>query len=754
MLVLKYFINNKLHEPDRVISKLKITALPRKKLINSLAITVAVSIVVCTLFLTGLLNRFELISFDQRAKIFRSDKAAPDDIVVVMIDESSLGLMNDTLGRFPWPRGIYGDLVDFLALGNPRAVVFDILFVENQKEAGVRKGALGPNDRRLVSTSKKYPFVYHAMEMLEDSVDADGIALDAKPLPNDFIKRFGLEVPQAFIFEDENYNRFGIPFNKLHQPTTGVGIVGLRPDNDGVYRRTRLFDSYQGVGFPALSVTGLIDKGFNVDKAFRNNKLSLAGANVPVLGDGNYLINMYGSFTELSIGGIFASIAALHQGKPEQMLVRPEEFKDKIVFIGTSAAGLQDIKQTSLDLVPGVLVHAAVAGNLIERDFLKTISPTFTVVLIVFFCMLTAGAILYSPTFSFQIGLPIIIVILYYGFVFLNFSNNVVYDLVSPLLGILCTWLSMALFLTFTEGKDKRKARRMFAQYVSPAVLAEVVDKYDNQINADVGRREQVSILFSDIRNFTNIAESHEPEVVVELLNTHLAVMVDIVINKRGTLDKFIGDAIMAFWGAPLRMEDHAIRAVEAGMLMMRALPGVNEKMREKGFPEINIGIGINTGEVVLGNIGSELKLDYTVIGDQVNAASRLESLTKKYQVNGLLISGTTYEQLNEGDSKDKILCAIVDVVRVKGKDDSMEIYAPLALPDDSEADRNAATENIKIAEDAFAAYQNRKWSIANDLYDEISELPWVSVMQQRCLDYQKKSPSKQWDGIHTMGEK
>lgn len=735
-----------------MISKLKITALPRKKLISSLLITLAVAVLVSLLFLTGILARLEWISFDQQSKVFRADKVAPDDIVVVMIDESSLSLMNDSLGRFPWPRGIYGDLIDFLALGNPRAVVFDILFVENQKEPGIKKGRLGTNDQRLVNVTKKYPFVYHAMEMLEDTADVDGVALQARSLPDDLVKRFGLEVTPEFIFEQ--YNRYGVPFSKLHQASAGIGFVGLRPDNDGVYRRTRLLDSYQDKsnrlsGFPALSVTSMMAKNFDINNAFKNSRLEINGVKVPIQPDGNYLINMYGQFNELSIGGIFASIAALNQGRPDQMLISPEEFKDKIVFIGTSAAGLQDIKQTSLDLVPGVLVHAAAAGNLVAQDFLKTISPVATVLMVIFFCLLTAAAILYSPAFIYQIGLPIVIVAVYSSFVFWQFSNNVVFDLVPPLLGILNTWLCMALFLTFTEGKDKRKARRMFAQYVSPAVLAEVVDKYDNQVNADVGRRERVSILFSDIRSFTNIAESHEPEAVVEMLNTHLGVMVDIIINKRGTLDKFIGDAIMAFWGAPLRMQDHALCAVEAGLMMMRALPLVNEKIREKGFPDIKIGIGINTGDVVLGNIGSELKLDYTVIGDQVNAASRLESLTKKYLGCGLLISGTTEEEL-----EDNVYCAIVDVVRVKGKGESMTIYAPLALKSDAEEIVKEAKTNIKLAKQAFDAYQARQWQAAHDLYEKLTGLPWTQLMQQRCLDYKKKGPSKQWDGVFSMGEK
>jgi len=188
---------------------MKINPLPPKKLVRSLVITLAVAIVVNLLFVSGILNRLEWISFDQRAKIFRSDKSAPDDIAIVMIDQSSLNLMNDRLGRFPWPRAIYGDLLDFLALGEPRAVIFDILFVENQRETALNKGRrqarLNPNDQRLVNASKKYPFVYHAMEILEEAVDADGLALKTRPLPNDFVRRFGLEVPPALVNED--YNR-------------------------------------------------------------------------------------------------------------------------------------------------------------------------------------------------------------------------------------------------------------------------------------------------------------------------------------------------------------------------------------------------------------------------------------------------------------------------------------------------------------------------------------------------------------------
>jgi len=458
---------------------------------------------------------------------------------------------------------------------------------------------------------------------------------------------------------------------------------------------------------------------------------------------------MYGQYQEYSIGGIFSSMASIANGDIENLLVNPAEFKDKIIYIGTSAAGLQDIKQTSLGLVPGVLIHATVTSNILAQDFMQPVDAATTILLIVLVAGLTVLGILRCHHVIEQIAIPLGLVSLYVVWATVSFGFNIAFDVIPPVSAIILAWLSTMTFLTFTEGKDKRKVRRMLSQYVSKAVLAEVVDKYENTISTEIGRKERVSVLFSDIREFTNIAESQEPEEVVEILNAHLGAMSDVIINGyNGTLDKFIGDAIMAFWGAPIRDNDHPYQAVEAALAMYRRLQEVNHGLEEKGFPRIEIGIGIHTGDVVLGNIGSEQKLDYTIIGDSVNLASRMEGLTKQYHC-PILISEATRNVV-----EDRIPCAIVDLVRVKGKQEAVGIYMPLVSSGAKSSDRQAATEQAEIAKAAFAAYLSRRWKQAITCYSQLPESDWTELAIARCRSYQRKAPVKSWDGISTLSSK
>jgi adenylate cyclase len=283
----------------------------------------------------------------------------------------------------------------------------------------------------------------------------------------------------------------------------------------------------------------------------------------------------------------------------------------------------------------------------------------------------------------------------------------------------------------------------MFTRYVSPAVLDQVMDRGD--LDMSVSSREYLSILFSDIRSFTSISEQLQPEQVVDLLNTYFSVMSEIAFKYSGTLDKFIGDAIMAFWGAPIRTDDHANKSVLTALEMIKALDHVNQIMQEKGYPQIEIGLGINTDHVILGNIGSERKLDYTVIGDGVNLASRLEGLTKLYKCQ-IIISEHTYRSLTLD-----IPCALVDAVRVKGKKEPIRIYAPLALPDDDEIVIDVSKQTVLIAEKAFECYIDKRWDEAITLYQSLPMDGLKEVFIQRCQEFQQNPAPDNWDGVYTL---
>jgi adenylate cyclase len=304
------------------------------------------------------------------------------------------------------------------------------------------------------------------------------------------------------------------------------------------------------------------------------------------------------------------------------------------------------------------------------------------------------------------------------------------------------TWGFGFSYLTVVEGASKRRVKKMLSQYVSETMLNEVLIAPEDVLHAGVGRKEKLTVLFSDIRSFTVISESLPAEQVVTLLNTYFKEMTDTIFKHQGTLDKFIGDAIMAFWGAPIRVDNDAIKAVTTAIEMISRLDLVNEKLALEELPTIEIGVGVNTGEVILGNIGSDRKLDYTVIGDPVNTASRLEGITKQYGV-PIVISESTKLELS-----DEFVCILLDHVRVKGKRTISPIYYPVLRSSEE------LSELESLAQHAFDLYRQQQWQQALTVYRKLPWSQFVAVYEQRIAHFLQNPPGKDWDGIYTFQTK
>lgn len=743
----------------------------RRRLLWGAIIALFTTLIVNAGFYLGLFDELELKTFDIRTRYFRKQIPPPSDIEVILIDELSLRVMNPVVGRWPWPRSIHADVIDFLAMGGAKAIVFDILFTENERGFGFRQGKLSDSDERMAEATRSAGNVYHAAQILSDFEDDYNTNFLNKPLPEDFVKRFS--VSAEGIFAGHN-NTYYIPFPELYNVSSGIGIVDFSPDHDGVYRRTRLFRHYQGKFYPVLSMVPLINIIRPEYLKEEDGRLTLGSIpktgvcsedsedspdtshfpscfTIPLQKESSYLINMYGDFKPYSISGILTSIQKIKQGELENLPVDPYEFNQKVVFIGGSAVGIEDLKASSLDnKTPGVYLHASIYGNIMQGGFLKYPSAITTPFTIAVLSIIITFGILGMWRLVYQIGLPVFIAFTYTLISFWWFKNDTVLDIVTPLIAVVLSWMGTLAYLSFTEGRDRKKIRKMLEQYVSPTVLSSVVDRTGNDVlKAEVGGKENLTILFSDIRGFTTISESLEAEKVVELLNEYLSEMVDVIFEYDGTLDKFIGDAIMAFWGAPLRVNDHGKRAVETALEMMKRLKYFNKRIMANGFPQINIGVGINTGYVILGNIGSEKKLDYTVIGDNVNLASRMEGLTKEYGC-PVLISEATYEAL-----KGSVTCRVVDLVRVKGRRHPVRLYEPLST--DIE-DRELIRIISEYAEEGFNLYQKREWKKAIESYSGIMSVIRNDTLSKlfikRCEDYMHKEPPTIWDGVYIMTKK
>lgn len=721
-----------------------LTAKQKRKLTVGSLIAAIITVLVIVMGAVGVLSRLENISYDYRMKSARQDVSLNPRIKVVLIDEASLQSLMPLAGRYPWPREIYADLLEFFTIGGARAVVFDILFTETERPLSGEDYT--DSDMRFIQATADAGNVIHAFQLIKEDAERVGAKFIDKNMPAGFSSRYGLQGNDSI---KQGENNFVLPMRGLSEAAAGVGSVTMNPDSDGVFRRVYLFSRYRNKVYPSLSMAPAVFED-NIEKvSIGDNQLKVGKKHIALDGAGHYLLNMVGKYEPYSIAGIFSSIQSLRAGETENLIVYPDEFEDKIVFIGASAVGLEDIKTTPLSSkTPGVMIHASALSNFLSDDHLIPQSVFATIILVLSVSLMTAIGILFLSSLIWQTLLPLLLVSVYMLLGFLLFELSYVVNVVSPALAITLAWLSSISYLVFTEGRDKQRVRAMFSQYVSPEVLNQVADNFEDQIKAGIGKREKLSILFSDIRSFTNISEHLKAEQVVDLLNDYFSVMCDVVFDHRGTMDKYIGDAIMAFWGAPIKNQDHAFDSVATAMEMTRCMPEINRRMKSKGYPEIAIGIGINTAEVVLGNIGSERKLDYTVIGDGVNLASRLEGLTKQYGV-PVIISEFTEQQI-----KDRVPCALLDMVRVKGKQVPIKIYWPLTLPVDNEDERRQAVELADKIHTGFAHYVEGNWTEAMKVYNSLPESKLRSIFIERCENYLESPPQDVWDGVYTLTSK
>lgn len=622
-------------------------------------------LIVLVLHASGALERMELSAYDILVQSNRSMKETHPDIAIVLVDEASLQAMNPLVGRWPWPRSVYAELLEFLSLGSPSAIAFDILFTED--EVSQCPGAES-NDMLFAEGTAMSGNVIHAQQILRDEEDEYNRALLNSPMPDEFREYFAIS---GYLDDTPSEaNNFYHPIDPLWQSAAGMGVVEFRSDPDGVFRRTRLVRRYGEDYYPVLGLAPVMSTLGVTSLERTSSGIKLGEMEIPLWPDGSYLINMYGKYNTYSISGLLASMQQLRAGEVESMMVDPAEFEGKIVYIGASAVGIEDLKHTAIQQgMPGVMLHSSLASNLLSGEFLRPAGAMSTAF---FLLLLSAGmafSVLYAKDNLIKVGVPLTLLVFFCILVDMGFQANILYSVVPPALGGVLSFVGAFVYLSMTEGKERRRVRKMLGQYVSPHMLESLVDNSAGILKAEVGSKEFVTVLFSDIRSFTSISENEPPERIVSMLNRYFALWADAIFKYDGAIDKFVGDAVMALWGAPLIIEGHAEKAVRSALKLLDDLPSLNKELMAEGFPELRVGIGIHTGYAVLGNIGSERKLDYTVIGDTVNLSSRLEGLTKQYSCD-ILISEATYDEV-----QDLFTCTFVDTVKVKGKEEAVKVY-------------------------------------------------------------------------------
>ena len=725
--------------------------------------------------------------------------AAADDrrcidprIVIVGLDEKTL----QKVGSFPIARNYYGKTVDQLVAGGARVIGFDFDFPTPEKNNAVEalqklqseiSGAASPavldkireiertsdNDAVLAESVKKagnvvlgHIFVDETRAKAMDEKAAEdyynvlwghpfpqmvkqppNAAFDMNKAWNDIAERGAHEGPVFYGIESN--------LRLLAESARSFGFFNYGPDRDGIYRRAFSVVRYRDrEWFPSLPLEML--------KVYENIKdqstvayINANGMSELDLGPHTYRTEPDGSFL-INFAGPFQTYPQYSMADVIDGTVPPSTFKDKIVLLGPTAVGIGDVRPMPFQAgnYMGVELHANVLDNMLNNDvagrgFLKR-GATQEMMDMVFILLFGLGmGFLFArlkplqSTLSMVVGLAV-----FFGFAYFAFSHwSMWLALVIPSGTLVVNYGAITSFRMIFEEREKRKVRRTFERYVSPGVIRLIEQDPKKYFKAG-GESKELTIMFSDIRSFTTISESLTPDELVYLLNEYLGEMTDILFKRWGTLDKYIGDALMAFWGSPFPQSDHASRACAAALDMSKRLEELNLKWEVEGKKPLEIGIGVNSGVVNVGNMGSSRRFAWTVMGDPVNLASRLEGQNKDYHT-ARIISEFTYAQV-----KNDYVCRELDRIRVKGKLKPVGIYELL----DFAAGADKHKDLLARWSDAQAAYYRREFDEAVQKYETIlarypNDGP-AQTFKKRALEYRKETPAPEWDGVYVAKTK
>ncbi len=708
------------------------------------------------------LQRMENILYDLRLRATVVNTIDPR-IVIIDIDEESLAKE----GRWPWRRDKLAYLVDMLFdYYNVKLLGFDVVFSEPDTSAGVElleKLASGPlqKDAGFLST----------LESIRPSISYDDMfakSLENRPVVLGYFASHKTEkTPQIgmlpaplaaaneypfseLLFTEKSY---AANLQKLQTAAMSGGFFNNpNVDEDGVYRRLPLLVNYNHQLYEALSlalyrtllgmpeVKFIVGEGYGKTDSRRLEGLDIEGFHIPVDQSSTLLVpyrGRQGSFPYISATDVLNGV------------VPQDKLKDKIVILGTTAAGLLDLRVTPVQNVyAGVEIHANILSGLLDQTIKSRPSYIVAVELaeLLLICML---AILVFPHVSVFLSAIIFGALLVGGTVF-NFYCWAVWNidtlLATPITLLIVLYGIQIFFGFFFESRKKKQMSNMFGQYIPPE-LVEQMSQSDEEFSLK-GESREMTVLFSDVRGFTTISEGMEPQELCELINGILTPVTRVIHDHKGTIDKYIGDAIMAFWGAPMHNPQHATYAVRAGLAILQALKIIQQDFKAKGWPEVDIGIGLNTGKMSVGNMGSQFRIAYTIMGDAVNLGSRLEGLTKQYGVKMIVSESTSL-------AAPEFIYRELDKVRVKGKHKPITIYEPLGVIKDISSEQ---LQVLDLLNQGLHNYRHQQWDLAQLIFEQLAQRyphdKLYSIYLERIAYYLKSPPEADWDGAFTHTSK
>jgi adenylate cyclase len=704
-----------------------------------LGLALGCALVVSILFLTSALESLELKSLDLRFHWFAKPQNADTNIVITAIDEKSLLQFKHGGVVWKWPREFYGALVRYLHRGGAKAVVFDVLYPD-------------PDIDRTNTNGEESDSTFgRAMKESGNVVLASLFHRSDDPLweDNPLLYRPWYTVRQPYdtvVVQPVPFASLPIPL--FQQTAAALGSADYREDVDGVYRRCPLFYRYQNTIVPQLGVAAYLVANKVENIRAEKGLIQIGEKRVKIDDKGQFLISWYGkggpggTFPYYSIGALLAS--ARDEEMQRTPLVSSSTFKDKIVFVGSNAAGLFDLRNTpftAYEPYPGVEISATILSNLLHDHFLRRVPSYVTVLAILILSLFVGGSFFYMKSPKIAVAISVFLLAAWNITVLLLFQHsNLWLDWIAPMFAIAVTFMVAAVVSYQTEGKARRQLRKAFGGYLSPAVVEHVIEKQDE---VKLGGEEiEATVLFTDLKDFTSISEKMSPPQVIEMLNNYFSVASRTILDRGGLVDKYIGDSIMAVFGAPLPMENHAVAACQAaleiGRMQSAGAPG--------GTPSVQTRIGINSGKMVVGNVGSSDRHDYTAIGDTVNLGSRLEGCNKMYGTQ-IIVSESIVKRI-----PDTFLMRPLDVLRVKGKKQSVSIYE--LMGERSTADAMTLEIADKFGQ-GIDLYRKRAFKDAMKVFRQVLKISPddgpSKVYVERCQELMKSPPPRRWDMVQTL---
>jgi adenylate cyclase len=717
----------------------------------------------------ALIGRLEAIVYDTRL-ILTMPRTLDERIVILDIDEKSLAEKEQGgEGRWPWPRDRLALLLDKLFERHQVAIVgFDVVFAERDESSGIRVlEQLGERELRHV------PQFQAALQKIRPQLAYDEIfarKLKDRPVvlgytfssdePGLAPKKGMLPLPifpaGAFagrLVRTSSWNGYTANLEELQKNATAAGHFNPWTDDDGVTRRVPMLAEYQGAYYEPLSlavmrmllgsppVQAVFPDPALAPKAYPGLEwLQVGSLRIPVDDTASALVpyrGPKGSFRYYSVVDVLNDRVAA------------ADLKGKIVLVGTTAPGLLDLRATPMDPVyPGVEIHANLIGGMFDGNIKQR--PPYVLGAEVALLLLSGFAMalllpLLAPVTSTLVTLLVLTLVVATNVAVFHFGHLVL-PLASGLVMILVLFTLNMAYGFFIEARGKRQITGLFGQYVPPELVDEMAK---NPANFSMeGESREMTVLFTDVRGFTTISEGLDPKALSLLMNEFLTPLTEVIYKHRGTIDKYMGDCIMAFWGAPLADPEHARNGILTAIEMQEALKRLRPEFQAKNWPEIRIGVGLNSGRMSVGNMGSRIRLAYTVMGDAVNLASRLEGVTKQYGADIIVGAGTR-------DRVPDIVFRELDRVRVKGKEEPVAIYEPLGLRGEV---AQAVLDELKLWQEALRRYRSQDWDMAELQLLNLKKMApndhLYELFVERIAHFRANPPGAGWDASWTFETK